>query len=564
MRRIVFFSLIFTGCFAPLANGQVFDEKFDHWPTNLKINGQIVLGSSWKNLALLKELPEKFFKEKRVVLVHDLAKDDPVLEAYKATFSEATEMLTVETATEDFDEQISKLLTQCDVFCGIASQKFSKTQQSNLFEIRAAFEKHLHQGGAILALGHAASMTGRFSISSQGGKAQVAVGLNLIPDSAILSEYQDSPALRGQLLSVLAIHPRTVGIGLPKEGLLVLDGRKMYIRGTDTATFLLMANDRQPIRLQRIAEMHPQARSPEKDLIDLTEWRRDAIDRTLKPFPPKNPRTPLVENGTLVIVGGGGMPRGLMERIVELAGGKENARMVYVPCSEQDDVGEQQRTVEAWKRMGVKHATFVHTKDRNKANSDEEFLEPLKRATGLWFGGGRQWNFADSYYGTEAHKLMKDVLKRGGVIGGSSAGASIQARYLARATPIGNFRIMAPGYERGGLGFISGVAIDQHFSQRRRQKDMTQLMEHHPQLLGIGIDEATAIIVQKSIANVVGRGKTHFYDRQLPVYPGKPDFIALPAGSSYDLAERKILKDTSIWFAPPLKAEKPRLELIEN
>ena len=117
---------------------------------------------------------------------------------------------------------------------------------------------------------------------------------------------------------------------------------------------------------------------------------------------------------------------------------------------------------------------------------------------------------------------MKDVLKRGGVIGGSSAGASIQANYLARATPIGNSQIMAFGYERGGLGFISGVAIDQHFSQRRRHKDMTQLVDTHPQLLGIGIDEATAIIVQKSKAKVVGRGKVHFYDRTQPVVPNKP------------------------------------------
>ena len=92
------------------------------------------------------------------------------------------------------------------------------------------------------------------------------------------------------------------------------------------------------------------------------------------------------------------------------------------------------------------------------ANTDEELLGALRGATGIWFGGGRQWNFADSYYGTEAHRLMKDVLHRGGVIGGSSAGASIQARYLARATPIQNFEIMAPGYERGGLGFLGGTS----------------------------------------------------------------------------------------------------------
>ena len=103
---------------------------------------------------------------------------------------------------------------------------------------------------------------------------------------------------------------------------------------------------------------------------------------------------------------------------------------------------------------------------------------------------------------------------------------------------------MAPGYERGGLGFISGVAIDQHFSQRGRQKDMTQLVNRYPQLLGIGIDEGTAIIARKSMAEVIGRGKAHFYDRNLPVFPNQPDFVALPAGSQYDLAARKTIKDT--------------------
>lgn len=144
---------------------------------------------------------------------------------------------------------------------------------------------------------------------------------------------------------------------------------------------------------------------------------------------------------------------------------------------------------------------------------------------------------------TEAHRLMKDVLNRGGVISGSSAGASIQASYLARANPLGNIDIMADGYERGGLGFIRGVAIDQHFSQRRRQKDMTQLVNRYPQLLGIGLDERTAIVVQKSIAEVVGDGKVHFYDRRKPVWPDRADYDAYESGTIYDLSLRKVVED---------------------
>ncbi|MEM9704296.1 MAG: cyanophycinase, partial [Planctomycetota bacterium] len=180
---------------------------------------------------------------------------------------------------------------------------------------------------------------------------------------------------------------------------------------------------------------------------------------------------------------------------------------------------------------------------RRKADQDEEFLAPLRDATGLFFGGGRQWNFSDSYYGTTAHQLMKDVLNRGGVIAGSSAGASIQGRFLARATPIGNTRLLAPGYERGGLGFLPGVAIDQHFTQRGRQKDMTGLIKVYPQLLGIGLDEATAIEVRGSVATVSGRGRAFFYDAEADRGADGADYVALPAGSEYDLAARVILKD---------------------
>jgi cyanophycinase len=139
----------------------------------------------------------------------------------------------------------------------------------------------------------------------------------------------------------------------------------------------------------------------------------------------------------------------------------------------------------------------------------------------------------DAYEGTQAEKLLHDVLKRGGVIGGSSAGASIQGEYLARGNPLGPQEIIAPGYERG-MGFLRGMAIDQHFSQRNRFRDMELLMRTYPQLLGVGIDEATAIVVQKASAEVVGRGKAHFY-------AGKPEFTALSEGERYDLTRRKAI-----------------------
>ena len=164
----------------------------------------------------------------------------------------------------------------------------------------------------------------------------------------------------------------------------------------------------------------------------------------------------------------------------------------------------------------------------------------MKRATGVWFGGGRQWHFVDAYEGTKTTTLLHDVLKRGGVIGGSSAGATIQGDYLVRGSPFGSEIMMCEGYERG-LCFLSGVAIDQHFSARDRFADMTALMDKYPQFLGIGLDESTALVVQGHTAEIMGAGKAYFYDRRQITDPDAPDYATAAAGDKLDLVNRKII-----------------------
>ena len=156
----------------------------------------------------------------------------------------------------------------------------------------------------------------------------------------------------------------------------------------------------------------------------------------------------------------------------------------------------------------------------------------LNKAGGVWFCGGRQWRLVDAYGGTEIEQLFHGVLGRGGVVGGSSAGASIQASYMARGNPLGNLDIMAEGYEKG-FGFLPGTAVDQHFSQRGRLADMEALVARFPQLLGIGLDESTAIVVKGSVAEVMGLHKAHFYagDKR----------TRLGAKSFYDLKRRAVL-----------------------
>ena len=219
-----------------------------------------------------------------------------------------------------------------------------------------------------------------------------------------------------------------------------------------------------------------------------------------------------------------------------------DALLLYVPCTESE-VANAERTLAMWRRAGATNVDFIHTKDRREADTSEAIHDKLRRAGGIFFGGGRQWNLVDSWQHTEAHRLMHEVLERGGVIAGSSAGASIQSSYMPRGNSLGNVDPMAEGYETG-LGFLTGVAIDQHFSQRGRLPDMTLLVDTYPQLLGIGLDEASSIIVQASIATCFSRDgrDVYFYDRTVPVVPGEPDYVVLANGQKYDLAKREVVE----------------------
>ena len=146
------------------------------------------------------------------------------------------------------------------------------------------------------------------------------------------------------------------------------------------------------------------------------------------------------------------------------------------------------------RKAGAKNLTILHTTDRNVADS-KTFVEPLRKARGVWFGGGRQWRLVDAYWNTRTLRELHAVLDRGRVIGGSSAGSHLLGSYLVRGARSGNQIMMAPGYEQG-FAFLRGVAIDQHLLKRKRENDLVGVIKAHPALLGIGVDEGTAIVVQ--------------------------------------------------------------------
>ncbi len=351
--------------------------------------------------------------------------------------------------------------------------------------------------------------------------------LSLLPDSIVVATDADAATVQRQV----AAHPRRIGYKIDSDAAMLVSGRRIRTIGDGRVHIYLARTKHLPARSIEL--------NGSRDRADLTALRYAALDRLGPKFPADQPPKPRVENGTLIIIGGGGMPKGIISKFVEIAGGKE-AKIVVLPTAMPDPVSKRSRIAASFRKLGAGSVTVLPGRTRSVVES-EEYLARLREATGIWFGGGRQWRFADAYLGTRALPLMHAVLARGGVIMGSSAGASIQADYLARANPLGNRDIMAEGYERG-LGFLKGVAIDQHFAQRRRFQDMTTLVNRYPQLLGIGIDEGTAIIVQKNIASVVGRGGVHFYDRGKPVLEGKADYETVKHGGRFDLVGRRVLQ----------------------
>lgn len=144
----------------------------------------------------------------------------------------------------------------------------------------------------------------------------------------------------------------------------------------------------------------------------------------------------------------------------------------------------------------------------------------------------------DSYLGIRTEREFRGVVERGGVIGGSSAGATIQGSYLVRGAREGNQLMTAPGYERG-FGFLRGVAIDQHLLKRNRQDDLLEVIDRRPHLLGIGIDESTAIVVQGDRIEVIGESKVAIYDKGYqPGADGKRYYFLEP-GARFELKLRR-------------------------
>src|SRR5262245_3180230 len=253
--------------------------------------------------------------------------------------------------------------------------------------------------------------------------------------------------------------------------------------------------------------------------------------------------------GTLVIVGGGNLTgSGIYEKFIELAGGPEK-NFVVVPTAggNRNAQGQliaydEQTIVAPWVKLGLKHVKMLHTADPKVADT-EAFASVLRTADGVWFNGGRQWNIVDSYANTLTYREFHKVLERGGAIGGSSAGATIQGEYLVRGDTSGpNVMMTAEPNHQEAFKFLRKVAIDQHINTRNRWDDLVPVIQKYPKFLGLGLSEATAIIVRGDRFEVMGAWKVAVHDNTRLYQPWEKPFFVLSTGDVYNMKSRRVEK----------------------
>ncbi len=251
--------------------------------------------------------------------------------------------------------------------------------------------------------------------------------------------------------------------------------------------------------------------------------------------------------GTLVIVGGGGMPQEIMDAFLLASGGK-GGRVGIIPTSTSDPDGALKEWQEDLDKAGLV-CVPLDVRTREDA-SNPQLLERAKGCTGFWFSGGDQNRVGDKIVGTPLQQVVRDRYEAGAGIGGTSAGAAIMSKLMLTGDDRNGKETLAEfgtgAYQtREGMGFLpAGVVVDQHFLRRGRENRLFSVIMEHPDYLGLGIDEATALVVKGGQAKVLGKRSVMVFDptgmtlngasfRNLRIHVLRP-------GQSIDLATRKV------------------------
>jgi cyanophycinase len=259
---------------------------------------------------------------------------------------------------------------------------------------------------------------------------------------------------------------------------------------------------------------------------------------------------------TLFVIGGAEDRVGkavVLRRFVRLAGGRR-ARIVIIPTASsfQDEVVDAY--TEVFTRLGAPHLSVVNPQDRADARAPDA-VALIEQATGVFMSGGSQLKLSQRLTGTPLGEAILRAHDRGAVVGGTSAGASIMSEFMISMGDEGITPRQRTSQLSAGLGLISGVIIDQHFGQRARYGRLMSMVAGSPNLIGIGIDEDTAIeVVDRRTFTVHGRGAVFVLDcrtadsdapearRGAPMMVSGAVVHSLPAGATFDLHDVRLIE----------------------
>ena len=257
--------------------------------------------------------------------------------------------------------------------------------------------------------------------------------------------------------------------------------------------------------------------------------------------------------GNLVLIGGGDKPKDAMAKFVELAGGP-NASIVAIPtASEEADAGSYYEKLFR-DEYGCTNVVALGIKTKADAMRPD-FAQRAAGAGGIFFGGGDQVRITNAILGTPVGAAISAAYQRGAAVGGTSAGLACQSDPMI--TGEGDFTVIRANTVelKPGFGFFPGAILDQHFIKRQRENRLLAVILEHPDLLGVGVDEETAVwmrpdrtftVMGHSAVVVIDASKAAIGRRPgekgrdlLGVHGMRID-ILLP-GETYDLKARKVL-----------------------
>ena len=257
--------------------------------------------------------------------------------------------------------------------------------------------------------------------------------------------------------------------------------------------------------------------------------------------------------GTLLIIGGGSQPRELVRHFVDLAGGPGKARIAILPMATSDAVATGAEKEAELDSLGAD--SFVVNVTRAQAD-DDSVVRKLLTASGIWFPGGDQSLLVAALQGSAALRTIHDRFSAGAVVGGTSAGAAVMSDSMITGNqfwPGMTVAVDSPSFSRitrrsieivPGLGFVHNAIVDQHFIRRQRENRLFSVVLERPSLIGVGIDEGTALkVTPDGKWTVMGRSSVMILDaRRSKVTQSQAASLGavdirvslLPSGSTYD------------------------------